>query len=151
VNLWQWKAGWQVEAAAQGRPPDIHDAYNSMHVDTYFQPDRHFATASDAGNVISQPHRSPIEDANARGFGSFKSQPLAQQNVAGKGLWHDGFWNVVFLRDLISGDVDDVKFTLQKPVPVAFAIWNGEQQDRNGRKMIQLVQLMLDDILSASN
>jgi DMSO reductase family type II enzyme heme b subunit len=134
VNLWHWKAGWQAEV--EGHPPDVHEAYNSMHVDTYFQEDRHFATARDAGNVLSQPHKSAVEDANARGFGSFQSQPLDAQNVGGRGVWHDGFWNVVFLRDLESKDEGDVQFRPGQTVPVAFAIWNGEQRDRNGRKMI---------------
>jgi DMSO reductase family type II enzyme heme b subunit len=142
VNLWQWKAGWQAEA--EGRGPDMQSVYNSMHVDAYLP--TNFNTALAAGNVISQPHQSPIEDANARGFGSFKSQPLAQQNVTGKGVWHDGFWNVVFVRDLKSKDGDDVKFAPGPPVPVAFAIWNGEQQDRNGRKMISnWYQLIIDE------
>lgn len=135
VNLWQWKAGWQAEIE-QGHPPDGHDVYNSMHVDTYFQTERHFATAASAGNIIALPHKSPVEDANARGFGSFTSQPLAQQNVAGKGLWNAGFWNVIFIRDLKSRDPEDVKFTAGQAVPVAFAIWSGHQRDRNGRKMV---------------
>ena len=105
-------------------------------MDTYFQTERHFATAASAGNVISQSHKSPVEDANARGFGSFKSQPIDQQNVDGKGIWNAGFWNVVFIRDLKPKDPDDVKFQPGKSVPVAFAIWNGEQHDRNGRKMV---------------
>jgi DMSO reductase family type II enzyme heme b subunit len=145
VNLWNWKAGWQAEAEGRG-VPDMDATYNAMHVDTYFQPERQFSTAHSAGNVISQPHKSPVEDANAAGFGSFKSQPLAQQNVAGKGLWHAGFWNVIFIRDLKSKDADDVKFVAGKSVPVAFAIWNGEQGDRNGRKMVSnWYQLLLDD------
>lgn len=144
VNLWQWKAGWQAEA--NGDLPEMRDAYNAMHVDTYFQPERQFATAASAGNVLSQPHPSPIEDANAQGFGSFKSQSMDRQNVAGKGLWHAGFWNVVFIRDLISQEPEDVKFVPGKPVPVAFAIWNGEQGDRNGRKMVSnWYQLVLDE------
>jgi DMSO reductase family type II enzyme heme b subunit len=143
VNLWQWKAGWQMEA--NGDIPEMRDTYQAMHVDTYFQPERQFATATSAGNVLSQPHKSPIEDANARGFGSFTSQPLAQQNVAGKGLWHAGFWNVIFIRDLKSKDKDDVQFAGGRPVPVAFAIWNGGQGDRNGRKMVSnWYQLILD-------
>jgi DMSO reductase family type II enzyme heme b subunit len=145
VNLWSWKAGWQAEAEG-GTPPDMDATYNAMHVDTYFQPERQFSTAHSAGNVISQPHKSAIEDANARGFGSFTSQPLAQQNVNGKGLWHAGFWNVIFIRDLKTKDADDVKFATGKSVPVAFAIWNGEQHDRNGRKMVSnWYQLILDD------
>lgn len=142
VNLWQWKAGWQAEVES-GRRPDVHDAYNSMHVDTYFA--TNYATAVAADNVISQPHQSPVEDANARGFGSFTSQPLAQQNVQGQGIWHDGFWNVVFVRDLKSKDADDVQFPGNQPVPVAFAVWNGEQRDRNGRKMLSnWYQLVFD-------
>ena len=142
VNLWQWKAGWQVEA--NGDAPDMRDAYNSMHVDAWTL--TNFSTAVSAGNLVSQPHKSPIEDANARGFGSFTSQPIAQQNVSGKGVWHDGFWNVVFIRNLSSREADDVKFAAGKPVPVAFAIWNGEQHDRNGRKMVSnWYRLILED------
>jgi DMSO reductase family type II enzyme heme b subunit len=132
VNLWQWKAGWQAEV--ENHAPAMHDTYPSMHVDTFFP--TNFNTAANAGNVISQPHASPVEDANARGFGSFTSQSPAQQNVRGQGVWHDGFWNVVFLRNLKSKDAGDAQFTGGKPVPVAFAIWNGEQGDRNGRKMV---------------
>ena len=114
VNLWSWKAGWQAEGT-----PDMDSVYQSMHSDAWTF--TNFSTAISAGNVVSQPHKSPVEDANAAGFGSFKSQPIAQQNVAGKGVWHDGFWNVVFIRDLKSKDADDVKFVAGKSVPVAFA------------------------------
>jgi len=142
VNIWQWKAGWQADAG--GRAPDMHSVYNSMHVDAWIPTS--FNTAAGAGNVISLPHKSPIEDANARGFGSFKSQPPGQQNVAGSGVWHDGFWNVVFVRDLKSRDADDVKFPPGKAVPVALAIWNGDQGDRNGRKMVSnWYQLVFDE------
>jgi len=143
VNLWNWKAGWQTEAAGGGAP-DMDSVYQSMHTDAWTF--TNYSTAHDAGNVTSQLHKTPIEDANAAGFGSFKSQPVKQQNVAGKGVWHDGFWNVVFIRDLKSKDADDVKFVAGKSVPVAFAIWNGEQGDRNGRKMVSnWYQLILDD------
>ena len=141
VNLWSWKAGWQE---ADGGTPAMDMVYPSMHSDAWTF--TNYTTAVSAGNVISQPHKSPVEDANAAGFGSFKSQPLKQQNVQGKGIWHDGFWNVVFIRDLKSKDADDVKFVAGKPVPVAFAIWNGEQHDRNGRKMVSnWYQLILDN------
>lgn len=143
VNLWNWKAGWQAEAEGGG-PPDMDSIYQSMHVDAWKF--TNYSTAISAGNVTSQPHKTPVEDANAAGFGSFRSQPLKQQNVQGKGIWHDGFWNVIFVRDLKSKDADDVRFVAGKSVPVAFAIWNGEQGDRNGRKMVSnWYQLMLDD------
>jgi DMSO reductase family type II enzyme heme b subunit len=57
----------------------------------------------------------------------------------------------VFVRGLTSKYPDDVKFVAGKSVPVAFAIWNGEQHDRNGRKMISnWYQLILDDVRASS-
>lgn len=141
VNLWFWRAGWQQEVT--GARPDMDVEYASMHVDTYFATG--YRTAQSAGNIVAVQPRSPVEDANARGFGTLKSQPPKQQNVQGKGIWRDGFWNVVFIRELKSKDSDDVKFTTKKSVPAAFAVWNGEQRDRNGRKVISnWYQLMLE-------
>lgn len=142
VNLWQWKAGFQATPVNSSQ--EMKDAYPSMHVDAWSF--TNYSTAISAGNVISQPNRSPVEDANARGFGSFTSQPAEQQNVAGKGIWHDGFWSVVLVRDLVSPDAGDVGFTAGKSVPVALAVWNGEQGDRNGQKMVSnWYQLVLDN------
>ncbi len=133
VNLWYWRAGWQQET--DGARPDMDAKYVSMHVDTYFGTG--YRTATDAGNIVATPRTSPLEDANARGFGTLKSQAPKEQNVDGKGLWRDGFWSVVFVRDLKSKDKEDVQFASSKEgVPVAFAVWNGEQRDRNGRKVI---------------
>jgi DMSO reductase family type II enzyme heme b subunit len=56
--------------------------------------------------------------------------------VTGKGIWRDGHWEVVFVRELKSREDEDVKFIPGKQVPVAFAIWDGENRDRNGRKVI---------------
>jgi mono/diheme cytochrome c family protein len=143
VNIWQWKAGWQQEA--EGERQDVNTVYASMHVDVYLQTNALYRTALAAGNVMSQSHKSPVEDANARGFGTMTSQPMKSQNVQGKGIWRDGFWQVVFVRELKSRDQDDVKFATKKPVPVAFAIWDGENRDRNGRKVISnWYQLTLD-------
>jgi DMSO reductase family type II enzyme heme b subunit len=134
VNIWQWKAGWQEEVA-QGRP-DVHDRYASMHVDLYPEKGALYRTAEAAGNIFALPHATPIEDANASGFGTFKPQPPKEQNVSGWGIWHDGFWNVVFVRDLKPGSDNDVRFTSGKATRVAFAVWDGENRDRNGRKLV---------------
>lgn len=134
VNLWFWRAGWQSEVG--GNRPDVREVHPSMHVDFYPEKGALFTTAIAAGNVISIEHASPVEDANAHGFGTLKSQPVAQQNVQGKGVWRDNAWSVLFTRDLEPPDADDVKLTPGRATPVAFAVWNGEQRDRNGRKVI---------------
>ena len=133
VNLWYWRAGWQQEIDT--KRPDMDSTYASLHVDTYFAAS--YRTASDAGNVLATPRPSSVEDANARGFGTLKSQPTEGQNVHGRAVWRDGFWSVVFVRELKSKDDGDVQFAGKKDgIPIAFAIWNGEQRDRNGRKVI---------------
>ena len=132
VNIWQWKAGWQQEA--DGHRQDMAEQYPSMHVDTYFRAS--YRTAADAGNEVAIPHLSPVEDANARGFGTLKSQPASGQNVSGKGIWRDGSWSVIFLRDLKSKEANDVRLAVGKPVPGAFAVWDGQNRDRNGRKVV---------------
>jgi mono/diheme cytochrome c family protein len=135
VNIWQWKAGWQQEA--DGRRPDVDTVYVSMHYDVYFQTNALYRTAEAAKNLLAQPaHVSPVEDANARGFGTFKSQPASGQNVFGRGIWRDSHWSVVFVRELTSREANDVQFAAGKPVPVAFAVWDGQNRDRNGRKVV---------------
>jgi DMSO reductase family type II enzyme heme b subunit len=96
-----------------------------------------YRTAEAAGNLLAaQTMKSPVEDANARGFGTMTTQPPDGQNVQGRGVWSDGFWSVLFHRDLKSRDAEDVSLVTGQAVPVAFAIWNGAQRDRNGRKVV---------------
>lgn len=143
VNLWFWRAGWQSEVA--GNRPDIRDLHPAMHVDLYPEKSPLFITAIAAGNVISIAHTSAVEDANARGFGTLQSQPVEHQNVQGKGIWRNGFWSVLITRELASQKGEDVQFASGKTVPVSFAVWNGEQRDRNGRKVISnWYQLVLE-------
>jgi len=134
VNIWQWKAGWQRDI--NYRRNDMHAIYPSMHVDTYLNANDLYNTATVAGNIVSIYHQSPVEDANARGFGTFSAQPPAAQNVGGRGVWHDGFWNVILFRDIKSKDKDDVNLATRRAIPVAFAVWDGQQSHRNGRKVV---------------
>jgi mono/diheme cytochrome c family protein len=144
VNLWQWKAGWQQEV--DGTRPEMNQAYASLHVDVYPEPALRglYRTAETAGNLLAATGmKSPVEDANATGFGTLTTQPPAAQNVGGRGIWRDGFWSVLFHRDLESGDPGDVRLVPGKPVLVAWAIWNGAQRDRNGRKVFSHWQRLI--------
>ena len=135
VNIWQWKAGWQQ--AIDGERSDVNIVYASMHSDVYFQTNALYRTAEAANNLLAQPvHASPVEDANARGFGTFKSQPASGQNVKGRGIWRDSHWSVVFVRELKSREADDVQMAVGKATPFAFAVWDGQNRDRNGRKVV---------------
>jgi len=76
---------------------------------------------------------SAVEDLNAEGFSTLTTQ--AQQDVAGEGNWRNNRWSVVFKRALKTGDSNDTQFNGGK-TPMAIAIWNGGNKERNGQKAV---------------
>jgi mono/diheme cytochrome c family protein len=154
VNIWHWKADWQadLDSGGTGGFRDIEAIHAGMAVDRYpferselgRQPlfarrlqDPGFLTGQAAGNLFSSPNRpSPVEDLVAAGFGTLTSQPLARQNVRGRGIWRDGRWEVVFVRSLEAEVAGDAAIALGRTIPAAFAVWDGAQGDRNGKKAV---------------
>jgi len=156
VNIWHWKADWEADLA---RFRDIQDTYPNMAWDVYpflrgvSGDDRghvQVATASHdptylagwgAGNLFSTPSRStPVENLNAIGLGTITSQPSEHQTVKGHGIWADGKWRVVMVRALRTANQRDAQFAAGVTVPVAFAVWDGAQGDRDGRKAVTVWQ-----------
>jgi len=139
VNIWHWKADWQKDLAGR---EDIETVAPGMVVDLYpfargGAVDPLYLAGRAAGNPFSRANRaSPIEDLNAGGIGTLTPQPLEGQNVGGKGVWSDGQWRVVFFRSLESNGREDAR--LEDGIPVAFAVWNGSEGDRNGNKAFSI-------------
>lgn len=156
VNLWHWKADWQAEIAAR---KEMEAQYPNMQVDyyPYTQPeqgkiagvadysDQNYLPALQADNLLAATAwDSPVEDLIAGGFGTLTSQPAEEQNVQGFGVWKDGKWQVIFSRDLTSSEPEDVSFQPGKTYSVAFAVWDGANEERNGQKSTsQWVSLQL--------
>ena len=86
-------------------------------------------------NMLSDAsmRRSPVEDLNAEGFSTLTTQ--AHQDVDGAGNWSNSKWSVVFKRALKTKDSNDTQFTGSK-TPMAIAIWNGQNKERNGQKAV---------------
>jgi hypothetical protein len=76
---------------------------------------------------------SAVEDLNAEGFSTLTTQ--AHQDVDGNGNWRNNRWAVVFKRNLSTSDSNDTQFTGGK-TPMAIAIWNGGNKERNGQKAV---------------
>ena len=87
------------------------------------------------GNILSDATMrvSAVEDLNAEGFSTLTTQ--AQQDVQGEGNWRNNRWAVVFKRALKTGDANDTQFGGGK-TPMAIAIWNGGNKERNGQKAV---------------
>ncbi|MFQ5962791.1 MAG: ethylbenzene dehydrogenase-related protein [Candidatus Scalinduaceae bacterium] len=100
VNIWKWKAEYNPEAQAEG-----------------FQ------------NIREYDGGISVKEINGKGF----KKPLVTQattDISGKGYWKDGRWRVVFTRSLITEDkANDVQFAMSKNIPVAFAAWNGANNE----------------------
>ncbi|MBI3978330.1 MAG: nitrate reductase [Chloroflexi bacterium] len=150
TNLWHWKADWQ-EDIDKGYQ-ELAQAYPNLFKDYYpFVPNgagqpqypkdfaapaaRAYMLGWTVGNPLSQPTRtSPVEELNAAGFGSATSKSL--QHVGGKGVWANGKWQVVFVRALSVRDPDAALLTPGKTTQIAFAVWNGANQEVGARKQV---------------
>lgn len=121
VNIWLWKANWQ-------KTPDSEKMYASVD---------DFLGGVMADNPISKTRKSPVENIIAQGFGSATDMEKSEtQNISGNGKWESKKWFVVFRRALTSQDKYDVNFKEGRVTPVAFAVWNGSEGDRGGRKVV---------------
>ncbi len=158
VNIWHWKADWEADLQ---RYRDLQDRYAGMAADLYpfnqtappgssvtaqvkaptASHDSTFLTGWGAGNLLSTPNRrSSVEDLNAIGFGTLTSQSPEDQNVQGRGVWKGGKWRVVIVREMRSKGDRDAQFIPGQSLPVAFAVWDGAQGDRDGQKAVSVWQ-----------
>ena len=131
INIWHWKADWQSDIdrrAARGaeKKPEGGEA-------------RRF-------EVI--PRRtSSVEDLVGGGFSTLTSKQ-SQGRVQGKATWKDGVWRVVMRRPLASTDPEnEARLDPGRLQAIAFAIWNGENKERNGQKAVApWFQLHIDPV-----
>jgi DMSO reductase family type II enzyme heme b subunit len=75
-----------------------------------------------------------VKDMSAKGFGTLENQP--QQDVKGKGAWKDGEWRVIFSRPLTDNDTQDAQFPAGKFQNIAFAVWDGSNNEKGAQKAI---------------
>jgi len=119
INIWHWKADWQSDI------------------------DRRAARTSDSrasGEVrrfeVIPRRKSSVEDLIGGGFSTLTTKE-DQGRVQGKATWKDGVWRVVIRRPMASaGQENEARLEPGRLQAVAFAIWNGENKERNGQKAV---------------
>ncbi len=133
VNIWHWKADWQSDV------------------------DRRKARAKERGRKRGGIRRfeviprrpSSIEDLIGGGFSTLTSK-VRQGKVKGEAEWKNGFWRVVMKRPLTKSGDDTENEALLVPgrmQAVSFAVWNGENKERNGQKAVaSWLQLLVDPV-----
>ena len=133
VNIWHWRAGLEETLEAS---EDSEYSTGGVDMDALI-----------FGGIMSNPvtrlnstAQNAVDELNAEGFGTITPQLPEYQNVEGSGEWKDGEWTVVFLRTLESNSKWDAVLKKEEPILVAFAVWDGFKEDRNGRKVISVWQ-----------
>ncbi len=144
VNIWTWKAAWELE---RERPRDVVDRYPNLSADLYgHQPESAaplFLTARAVGNPVAAAHRCcPGEELTAQGFGTLAPLPSAEVTLDARGEWQDGQWRVELSRALSSGARGIVSLGPGAQVFLAAAVWDGSAGDRNGQKSVTVWQVL---------
>jgi hypothetical protein len=141
VNIWYWKSIWQTP---KGQTQPTEEAVKAKEYAPHFRTDEKthifvddFLTGTLAGNPVSTPGRSPVENLVARGFTTLTDNETEKNpKLSGFGRWNSDKWAVVFKRELASNDPFDVTFKEGTVVPVSFAVWNGAEAQRGGQKVL---------------
>lgn len=147
VQILYWKALWQKDINEGFQ--DVQDVYPNYWADLYWFAEGGFPyhvpeafqnpvsqqwfVGYQAGNPVSAFSRlQPVEELVAEGWGTLTHQP--QSVTAGRGVWDGKQWSVVFVRPLKTDDATDHQFVMDKPGQVAFAVWQGSEENVGGRK-----------------
>jgi len=137
VNIWHWKADWQSDV------------------------DRRAERAKESKRNQSGPRRfeviprrpSSVEDLIGGGFSTLTSKEQ-QGRIQGQAEWKSGVWRVVMKRPLTAtgDDLDNEAMLVPgRMQAVAFAVWNGENKERNGQKSVaSWMQLLIDPVQTPS-
>jgi hypothetical protein len=125
VNIWHWRSD------QQHLPPALPEG---GYVDLYPSTDDLYFPAREAGNPLAQTEgRTPAQNLVAGGFGTLTA--VDNGGLEGYGQRIDNRWAVVFSRSFApTGDLQPEFGT--EPIDVAFAVWDGERQERDGIKSV---------------
>jgi len=139
VNLWQWKAGWELDLAGVR---DVAALHPNTPPDQYGQPDFEslalYVTGRAAGNPMAAPIRSSSAEAlTAEGFGTLAPIPGgAGADLSARASWEGGFWDLVLTRPLAASHANELGMEPGSALRFAAAVWDGAARDRNGQKAV---------------
>jgi len=133
VNIWHWRADTQWGVALT---PE------TGYVDAYPEVDELHYPANAAGNPMA--NASAVQNLVAGGFGTLSS--FDDQVIAGEGAHDDTGWSVTMARSFAPPGELQPTFSAGEAMDVAFAVWNGSRDDRNGQKSVSVfTRLVIDD------
>ena len=123
LDIWEWKAN--LDADYWGRP-DRKERFTSNVQYTYEEkanfPQRKKKVTSACQSLVASRPGSLTKKKN--------------NGISGRGRWKEGRWRMIIRRPLTTERKEkDVQLTLQRK-HAAFALWDGDAEDRGSRKSI---------------
>jgi len=137
VNIWHWRA-FRPEAVA-----GLFDLMDRNHpgaragTDGYFPLDGLLEATTAASSVPATGHESAEE------FDAYLDEYVVAIGV--EPHWENGWWDVIFVRDLVSGEDYDVNLLPGTTAQIACAVWNGAGDEHGLRKSISIWQELILD------
>jgi hypothetical protein len=129
-NIWHWKADWQTDIDRM--KAEIEDAKKGPKSDSIIRFE------------LIPKRATPIEDLIGGGFSTLTTKTV-QAEIMGNGIWEDDTWKVIFKRSLLTAGEYDVQLNPGRIKTISFAVWDGENKERNGMKAVSTwVQLLID-------
>lgn len=155
VEVWLWSAGRETAKIA------VDDVYPRTVVDVYPFHESAVATPEfgrdgardESQPAISLPARAvgnPLAEIGSQtaatshagsGPSTLTFRPPANQRVTAHGQWSEGRWSVVMRRPLAAPTpADGASLAPGGKASIAFAVWDGNQRDRDGKKLVTIWQ-----------
>ena len=155
VDVWFW------DADRQGSVASVADVYPNTVVDVFpfsetavasaelnrpgatmaDQPDISLPARASGNLIMPSGGESGASTLTVGGPGSVTFRLPKSQLVHAVGQWKDGRWAVVMTRSLeVRSESDGVSLKPGSGASIAFAIWDGALQDRDGKKLITIWQ-----------
>jgi hypothetical protein len=126
VVIWQWAADFDANAEGDSRFGERYPHSEGVWI---FPQDM-----SVRRKVRGWRGADPVIEYIARGYGTLS--PRTGASVAGISDYRDGRWTVVLRRKLVTSNPTDAAFVPGEETPFILAVWNGEQEEVNGRKAV---------------
>ncbi|MBW2245444.1 MAG: hypothetical protein JRH01_26075 [Deltaproteobacteria bacterium] len=142
VVIWQWAADFDADAEGKSRFGDRYPHSEGVWI---FPQD-----LSVRRQVRGWRGADPVIEYVARGFGTLT--PRIETTVEGASDFRDGKWSVVLRRKLSTSNSEDPVFVPGEASSLILAVWNGKEEEVNGRKAVtyQWIPAKLDGVGSAT-
>jgi len=153
VDMWFWDAdrqsGDDIEKVNPNVVVDIYPfnetvvttaEYDRAGTRTAAQPAVSLPAVAAGNQIVPSEKTAAASSLETAGPGSATFRPVKSQLVKANGQWADGRWTVVMTRTL---QVDTSAGLALEPganASVAFAIWDGAANDRDGKKLVSIWQ-----------